>query len=65
MLDNPVMHGFPFKASWMFYSTQAEKYASKERRNNDDDYYTFTIQRSLSVPIKTKEVSNLKLKILG
>jgi hypothetical protein len=65
MLDNRVMHGFPFKASWLFYSTQAEPYASKEGRNNDDDFYTFTIQRSLSVPTKTKELSNLRLKILG
>jgi hypothetical protein len=59
------MHGFPFKASWMFYSTQAEPYASKERRNNDDDFYTFTIQLPESIPTKLKELSNLRLKILG
>jgi len=46
----------------MFYSTQAEPYASKERRNNDDDFYTFTIQRSLSVPTKLKELSNKGMK---
>jgi hypothetical protein len=49
----------------MFYSTQVEPYASKEGRNNDDEFYTFTIQRSLSVPTKGKELSNLRLKILG